>query len=434
MEFRREEILPGVFLTALRTDKFKTAVLSLSLLAQLDAETASMNALIPSVLRRGTVRCPDMDSLAAYMDGLYGLRAEPVVRCIGEIQAPGFVASFPEDRFLPRGERLLERAAGLLGELLLSPNTRGGLFLPEYVERERARLAERIRAKRNNKDSYAVLRLVEEMCAYEPVAVGSLGSESGAEGVGYVALSKHYRQLISTSPIELFYCGASGWDEIRSAFSEALAQLPRGEICWDMGTDIRMNSVEEKPRVFRESADLSQGKLALGWRIGEWMENPDQAALTVFNSVFGGSASSKLFANVREELSLCYYASSGTDIYKGLLLVASAVNFENFGPARDEILAQLEAMRRGEITPEELESSRLGCSALLRVVEDDPLALEGYWLPANVSGSELSPAELAASCELVTAEELAEIARSCELDAEFYLCGREGGEDAAQAD
>lgn len=87
MEFRREEILPGVFLTALRTDKFKTAVLSLSLLAQLDAETASMNALIPSVLRRGTVRCPDMDSLAAYMDGLYGLRAEPVVRCIGEIQA-----------------------------------------------------------------------------------------------------------------------------------------------------------------------------------------------------------------------------------------------------------------------------------------------------------------------------------------------------------
>lgn len=90
MEFRREEILPGVFLTALRTDKFKTASLSLSLLTQLDAETASMNALIPNVLRRGTVRCPDLDSLAAYMDGLYGLRVEPVVRCIGEIQAPGF--------------------------------------------------------------------------------------------------------------------------------------------------------------------------------------------------------------------------------------------------------------------------------------------------------------------------------------------------------
>ena len=121
MEFRREEILPGVFLTALRTDKFKTASLSLSLLTQLDAETASMNALIPNVLRRGTVRCPDLDSLAAYMDGLYGLRVEPVVRCIGEIQAPGFYATFPEDRFLPGNDRLLDKAAELLGELLLTP-------------------------------------------------------------------------------------------------------------------------------------------------------------------------------------------------------------------------------------------------------------------------------------------------------------------------
>lgn len=101
MEFRREEILPGVFLTALRTDKFKTASLSLSLLTQLDAETASMNALIPNVLRRGTVRCPDLDSLAAYMDGLYGLRVEPVVRCIGEIQAPGFTPPSPRTAFCP---------------------------------------------------------------------------------------------------------------------------------------------------------------------------------------------------------------------------------------------------------------------------------------------------------------------------------------------
>ena len=357
MEFRREEILPGVFLTALRTDKFKTASLSLSLLTQLDAETASMNALIPSVLRRGTVRCPDLDSLAAYMDGLYGLRVEPVVRCIGEIQAPGFYATFPEDRFLPGNDRLLDKAAELLGELLLTPNTRGGLFLPDYVERERARLAERIRAKRNNKDAYAVLRLIELMCAYEPIAVGSLGSEQAAEDIHYVALSKHYKNLIASSPIEVFYCGASGWDDVLFAVSGALEALPRGEIDWDLGTEIRMNSVEEQPRVFKEHMDVSQGKLAIGWRLGECMEEPDMAKLRVFNAVYGGSVTSKLFTNVREKRSLCYYASSGVDIQKGLLLVSSAVNFENFGAAREEILAQLEAMRRGEITPDEIKAS-----------------------------------------------------------------------------
>ena len=338
MEFRREEILPGVFLTALHTDKFKTAAMSLSLLAQLDGETASMNALIPSVLRRGTARCPDLDSLAAYMDGLYGLRAEPVVRCVGEIQAPGFYATFPEDRCLPGRERLLEAAAGLLGELLLSPNTRGGLLLPDYVERERERLAERIRARRNNKDAYAVLRLVELMCACESISVGALGSEQDAENIGYVALSKHYKALLASAPVEVFYCGGADWDEAASAVSAALATLPRGEIDWELGTDIRMNSLEAEPRVFRERMELSQGKLALGWRLGECMEEPDLAALRVFNAVYGGCPSSKLFQNVRERRSLCYYASSGVDTQKGLLLVASAVNFENFGhaPGRDK--------------------------------------------------------------------------------------------------
>lgn len=434
MEFWREEILPGVFLTALRTDKFKTAALSLSLLAQLDGETAAMNALIPSVLRRGTVRCPDLDSLAACMDGLYGLRVEPVVRCVGEIQAPGFYASFPEDRFLPGRERLLDRAAELLGELLLRPNTRGGLLLPDYVAGERERLAERIRARRNNKDAYAVLRLIELMCACEPIAVGALGSEQDALDTGYVALSKHYKALLATSPIEVFYCGAAGWDEAASAVSSALCALPRGEINWDLGTDIRMNSLEAEPRVYRESAEVSQGKLALGWRLGECMEEPDLAALRVFNAVYGGCPTSKLFQNVREGRALCYYASSGVDAQKGLLLASSAVSFENLGPARDEMLAQLEAMRRGEISAEELEGARRSCSAALRAVEDDPFALEAYWLAMNLAGAEIQPSELAAACELVTAGEAADIARSCELDAEFYLCGREAGADGACED
>lgn len=434
MEFRREEILPGVFLTALHTDKFKTAAMSLSLLAQLDGETASMNALIPSVLRRGTARCPDLDSLAAYMDGLYGLRAEPVVRCVGEIQAPGFYATFPEDRCLPGRERLLEAAAGLLGELLLSPNTRGGLLLPDYVERERERLAERIRARRNNKDAYAVLRLVELMCACESISVGALGSEPDAENIGYVALSKHYKALLASAPVEVFYCGGADWDEAASAVSAALATLPRGEIDWELGTDIRMNSLEAEPRVFRERMELSQGKLALGWRLGECMEEPDLAALRVFNAVYGGCPSSKLFQNVRERRSLCYYASSGVDTQKGLLLVASAVNFENFGAAREEILAQLEAMRRGEISPAELDGARRSCAGALRAVEDDPFALEGYWLAMNLSGAEIAPGELAAACELVTAEDVAEIACSCELDAEYYLCGREDGADEPRED
>ena len=134
MEYSRTELLPGVFLNHLRSDKFKTACISLSLLSQLRRESASMNALIPYVLRRGTTRYGDMESLSRRMDELYGTAIEPVVRRIGEIQCIGFYGSFPEDEYLPGGEKLLHSAVELMGEMLLSPNTRGGLLQQSYVD------------------------------------------------------------------------------------------------------------------------------------------------------------------------------------------------------------------------------------------------------------------------------------------------------------
>ena len=86
MQVKRSEILPGVYLSYLHSDKFKTACLSLSLLTQLKRETAAQNAILPYVLRRGTTLYGDMEALSARMDELYGAAVEPVVRRIGEIQ------------------------------------------------------------------------------------------------------------------------------------------------------------------------------------------------------------------------------------------------------------------------------------------------------------------------------------------------------------
>lgn len=429
MEYTREELLPGVWLTALRTDKFKTGTLTMSLLSQLDAETASMHALIPSVLRRGTVRLPDMESIAGELDGLYGSRVEPAVRRVGEVQLTGFTASFPEDRLLPERMGLLGRISSLLGDLLLRPNTRGGLLLPDYVNGEREKLVERIRAQKNDKDSYAVQRLIQLMCAYEPISAGVLGSEDSAEGIHYTRLTRRWRELTATAPIELFYCGSESFSAVADALGEALFDLPRGELDADIGTDVRMNSLEESPREFTDLMDVTQGKLAMGWRLGNSMLEPDVPALMVFNAVFGGSVTSKLFMNVRERLQLCYYASSGLDWQKGLLLVSSGVAFDKLGAARDEILAQLDEIRRGNVTAEELTAARRAVRHRLATMSDDPYSLEGHYLSFNIAGSDASPEELAAACEDVSVDEVAEIARNAECDAIYYLRAGEDGED-----
>ena len=427
METVRTELIPGVWLTALRSDKFKTGCLSINLLTQLKRETAAFNAVLPFVLRRGTRFHPDMQTIAAELDSLYGTGVEPIVRKIGEIQCIGFYASFPDHKYLPAGSEVFEKTANLSCEMLLAPNTRGGLFLPAYVESEKEKLLELIRSRVNEKRSYAHFRLLEQMCCYEDYAVSRFGTEDTAESIYYQKLTKYYHSLISASPVEIFYCGSMEASKVANILSDALSGMTRGEINYDIGTDIRMNAVEDKVRSFVDEMSVTQGKLVMGFRLGECMEEPDLAAIYVFNAVYGSGVTSKLFMNVREKLSLCYYASSLVDTHKGLMLVSSGVDFDKVDEAKSEILAQLEAVKSGDISDEELEAARRSVASDLCACLDSQGELEGFYLANTIDGLEFSPDELAALVCDVSREDVIKIASSVVLDAEYFLRG--GGED-----
>lgn len=429
MEIYRTEIASGVALNCLRSDKFKTACVSVNLLCQLQRETASINALVPYVLRRGTSRHGDMEALSRKLNELYGTAIEPVVRRIGEIQCIGFYGSFPESEFLPGNADLLTEVAALMGELLLSPNTRGGLLLPAYVDSEREKLLDMIRGRINEKRSYSISRLLELMCFGEDYAVSRLGCEDEAENIGYQKLTRHYRELLASAPVEIFYCGSAKPERVERALKDALLNLPRGEIDYEIGTDIRMNTLEDEPRYFTEELDVTQGKLAIGWRLGDCMDDPDPAAIRVFNAVYGGSVTSKLFENVREKLSLCYFASSMTDEHKGVMVVSSGIEFDKYDEAKDEIFRQLEAVKNGELTEEELVYAKRYTASSLRTVTDSVAALENFYLSQTLEGLDYGPEELAALCEDVTKEEVVAIARSLSCDAVYFLRGMGDGEE-----
>ena len=435
MEYTRAEIINGVWLTHIRSDKFKTACLSITLLTQLQRESAAMNALLPLVLRRGTARYTDMEAISRRLDELYGAAIEPVVRRIGEIQCLGFFASVPEEDYLPAGADTLRGTCELMGQMLLAPNTRGGLLLPDYVDSERDKLIEMIRARLNDKLSYSVSRCIEEMCCCENFAVSRFGDEESAAAIRYQKLTKQYRNLIQTSPIEIFYCGRAEEKRVESLLRDALSTLPRGEIDYDIGTDVRLNALEETPREYTEQMNVTQAKLVIGWRLGKAMDDPNPAALRLFASLFGGSTASKLFVNVREKLSLCYFASAVADVHKGVLLAYAGTEADNVERAKEEIFAQLASIANGEITDEELSAARADVKSALKSALDVQGALEGFYLSAALDGADYSPEELSALVDDVTKEELVEIARGCECDMIYTLTGdgseEDDGEDAA---
>lgn len=428
MNTTTELIMENVVLTCLQTNKFKTSCLSINLLTELNRENASKNALIPKVLRRGTESLTNMEAISEKLDSLYGARINPIVRKKGEIQVIGFYCDFADDAFIPEKSSNLEQLLTLLGEMLLKPATQGGLLLRDYVESEKEKLLEQIRSRINDKRSYSMQRLFEQMCSMENYGADPLGSESEMESITPSALTLHYRQLLENSPIEIFYCGSAEPERVKAALTSVLSALPRGSEEPDLGTDIRMNSLEEKPRYFEENLQVTQGKLAIGFRLGECMQEPDTAAIKVFNAVYGGSVTSKLFMNVREKLSLCYFASSSVDLHKGIMAVSSGIEFDKYDSALSEILAQLDAVKSGSFTDFELTAAKRYIASDYRSIEDSPVALEDYYLNSALIGPDCTPSELAADVEKITAEQVSQIAKGVELDAIYFLCGEKEDE------
>ncbi len=425
----RVEILPGVSLNHLQSTKFKTCCMSVSLLTQLTKETASINALIPFVLRRGTRTYRTMESLSNRFDELYGTIIEPCVRKAGEIQSVGLYASFPEDCFLPEGAAVLKDAIDLVAEMLLDPATRGGLLLSQYVDSEKDNLCDIIRSRINNKRSYSLTRCIEEMCCYEDFAVGRYGSVESCETINYKKLTRQYHDLIQTCPVEIFICSRESTDHLVSLLKRAFCTMPRGEINYDIGTDIRMNSILPEPRVHEETMDVTQGQLVLGYRLGECMEDLDLPAVLVFNAVFGSGVTSKLFMNVREKLSLCYYSYSTIERCKGLMFVLSGIDFEKYEEAKAEILHQLDEVIHGNISEDELSWAKAGVASDLSALTDNQHDLEAFYSRAIVEGASYQPDELSCLVGDVSKEDVIRIAKSVELDMIYFLKGAEEHDD-----
>ncbi len=425
MQQHWKRLADGVELAVRQTGQFKTGLLSATLTIPLRADTAAAGALIPEVLSRGSKNYPDMEKLSSAADALYGASLGPAVRQRGESQCVSFLCNFIDDRYALDGSAVLEPAAELMGEILLNPAVREGIFRRDYVELEGANLADRIRARMNDKRGWAIFRLIQEMCAGEAYAVDKLGDEDQARSMTAERLWAAYQSLLREAKVTFYYGGAAEPERVEDAVRRVFGPLLTGRTA---PVDCRVEAEPKGPvRTVTDSMDVTQGKLALGFRTGGvTMASEDYPALLVCNALFGGSASSKLFLNVREKMSLCYYASSVVDKIKGLMVVSSGVEFSQFDRAQEAILAQLDAVKRGDFTGEELTAAVRSVANNLRGRRDSQGQMEDDQLTRLLFHAAQEREELIGAVESVTADQVVQAARRLKLDTVYRLAGKEG--------
>lgn len=413
------QLLPGITLRCHGDSRFKQGCLSFSIVRPMCREEAALNALIPAILLRGTKQHPDLRSITLRLDDLYGASVGTQVRRAGDYQTTGLYCGFVEDRFALPGDKVLEPMIDFLRELLLEPLTEKGGFDQGFVESEKKNLISTIESELNDKRAYAMSRMLRSMCRADSYGIPRLGEKEDVAAIDPVTAYRHYRRILRESRIDIFYVGSAPAETVAQLLMPLVKMIERNYVNLPAQTPFCDAGGDD----LTEEMDVTQGKLCLGYVTPITNSGADFAVMQIMNTIFGAGMTSKLFMNVREKLSLCYAIGSGYYGSKGILTVSAGIDFDKERQTRDEIARQLDAIRQGDITEEELNAAKEAFLSSLRGTHDSPGSIEGYYSAAALSGMNMTPEEYMAAIRAVTAEQVAAAAQTLTLHTTYFLKG-----------
>ena len=420
LNVQKYKISDGVSLNYINDKKYKTVSASLYLHRKLKRDEVTKNALLTSVLKQGTKSYPTAKEINRYTEELYGASYGISVFKKGNIQTISFGFNSLTEEYSQKG--IIEKCFDLLFEFMLNPLVENGGFMKNITDTEKVNLEADIKALINDKRAYADVKCIENMCIGEDSALCDIGYIEDLEKIDEKNLYEHYKKIISESPIDIFIVGDVDIEKIKKYLEAVFSKLT---LDIKMLGDITSKKDAKEEKYVEEKLDVAQGKLSIGLRTNTIVTDFDYYALIVGNSIFGSGAHSKLFNNVREKLSLAYYAYSRLDKFNGIMLIGSGIEFENFNKAKDEIFVQLEETKKGNFTEDELFISKQAVINRLKSYYDSPSLLKDYYLCNNLSGEDDSIEDAIEKIKKVTKEEIVAVFSKIKSDTVYFLKGKE---------
>ncbi len=433
MHLHTKKVSESMSLTALQTDRFKTGVLTFTLYLPLTPEHTALHILLAGMMRRGTEKYPSVAAINRRLDELYATDVEIRSTKLGKNLLFTITTEMLDPRYVPDENKFLTDVVETVAELLLHPLVKDESFDEAAVRGEVRIATDALKAEINNTRAYAVTRCCEQMYRYDPHYPTVKAVKKHIAAANASMLYAHYRMLLTTSPIDVFYVGSVAPDEVANALKQAFSSLPtpteRTILLPSPAVPLdAVASVEKMP--------VAQGKLAMGFRTGVCATSDGNAPYValLLNEIFGGSAASKLFLNVREKMSLCYYCSSSYSIYTGDLMVSSGIEVKNRTVAEAAIREQMEEIRRGNVTEAELCAAKKSLINCYRQLEDNPLELQAFYSARRLFGID-DPIDVC--CEKIAAvrlEDIVSLAKATVCDTVFFVEGTRIAEDMNEED
>ena len=421
MEYKENEIKQGIKLHTINNNKFKTNLIAVFLTTALNRENVTKNALISSVLRRGSKNMPSQEEISKQMESMYGADFDCGLDKTGDNQVLKFYIEVINDNFLPqKGEDMLKTAIQKLLEIVFNPYIEKDSFKQQYIEQEKNNIKQKIEGKIDNKAKYALDRCIEEMYPDSPFGLYKFGYIEDLEGVNGKDLYSYYKELINSCKIDIFVSGNIKEETGKIVEENENIQKLQGRNPKYKIPTIEKKENQKKENVVTESMEVTQGKLVLGLDV-DMDEEERRYDTLIYNSILGGTANSKMFQNVREKAHLAYVASSSYLRYKNNIFINCGIEIANYEKALELIEEQIKDMKKGEFTQEDIENAKKGIIATIKTIDDEQDTEINYYFGQELTQSKVSLEEYKNKIDSVGKEEIIAIANKVRVNTVYFL-------------
>ena len=414
----RRKIADGVYFSSITDKRYKKNLISVAFSTQLSEDTATENVIVPVLLTKCNSKLPTYKAFNKKMSRLYASGIGGTAGRQYDLQTISFGAYYLDDIYALSGEKMTGIMTDILIDCLTSPVTENGVFSEKFVELEKKTVIDNIETAINDKRSYAIERAMKTICKGEPASVCSYGTVEKAKLITPDSAYKAYRRMLETMPCEIICTGCSDFDGVAEKFAAAFEKAGRHDI---ENTTIALSPVKTQTEEVTERLTVNQSKLVLGFK----SHSDDDAALVLLQKIFGGTTSSKLFRNVREKMSLCYYCSAARNDLKGIMLVNSGVENENIEKTKEAVIDQLEEIKNGNFTNEDINFAEMAIKNDFKSVADSAGNVSNWYFDCIRKNDIVTPEEKLGRYLGVSKERIIAAAKSMVLDSVYVLTGNE---------
>lgn len=420
MKYNEIDIKNGIKLHTIKTEKFKTNLIAVMLTTKLDRKNITKNALIPAVLRRGTKFMQTQEEINKKMEDMYGASFDCGLDKTGDNQILKFYMETVNNEFLPQdAENMIKSSIEKIFEIIFNPYLENGVFKKEYVEQEKENIKQIIDGKIDSKARYALDRCIEEMYKNEPFGLYKFGYVEDLKDINEKNLYEYYLELIKTCKIDIYISGI-----VDENIHNIIKQNENIEKLEERKPDFKefelVKKENEEAKEIQESMEVTQGKLIIGLDVNI-LDKDARYKIMIYNSLLGGSANSKLFQNVREKASLAYTASSSYYRFKNNIFINCGIDISNYQKALEIIKKQIEDMKNGDFTDEEIENAKNGIIASIKTIDDEQDTEITYYFGQELSGTKTSLEEYIENIQKINKADVLEVAKQISINTIYFL-------------